>query len=388
LRGGAATLARPGARVEEGSRVIVGLFPELLSVGGVQRAGRHIAAVLTKFADETRQPVRLLSLKDPHGANEFRLGGQRVPFWGAGGSKIRFVAEALRERGEARVVLAAHPNLAPVAWALKAGSGRARAAVFAHGIEVWEPLPMLRRRALRRMDLVFAPSVDTAEKVVQKQGVLPAKVRQLAWGLDPEFFAATKNNPAPRPRSFPPGRVVLAVARLAASERYKGIDELIQILPRLAPAVPDLHLVIVGDGDDRARLEHVAASAGVRDRAVFLGVLEREDLIACYRHADVFALPSSGEGFGLVFLEAMALGKAVVGGAHGGTPDVIEDGVTGFLVRQEDTERLAELLRRLLTDEVLRCRLGSEAREFVERNFLFEHFRARLESAIEHLSVR
>jgi phosphatidylinositol alpha-1,6-mannosyltransferase len=365
--------------------MIVGLFSELLAPGGVQRAGRHIAAVLAQFADETRQPVRLLSLKDPHGANEFRLGGQRVTFWGAGGSKIRFVAEALRERGKARVVLAAHPNLAPVAWALKAGSGCARAAVVAHGIDVWEPLPLLRRQALRRMDFVLAPSVDTAEKVVQKQGVLPAKVRQLAWGLDPEFAAATKNNPAPRPRSFPPGRVVLAVARLVASERYKGIDELIQALPRLAPAVPDLHLVVVGDGDDRARLEQVAASAGVRDRAVFLGALEREDLIACYRHADVFALPSSGEGFGLVFLEAMAFGKPVIGGAHGGTPDVIEDGVTGFLVRQEDTERSAEVLRRLLTDEALRRRLGAQAEAFVGRNFLFEHFEARLRSILADL---
>src|SRR5712692_552174 len=145
--------------------MIVGLFPELLAPGGVQRAGRHIAAVLAQFADERRQPVRLLSLKDPHGANEFRLGSQRVAFWGAGGSKIRFVARALRERDKARVVLAAHPNLA---------------AVVAHGIDVWEPLPLLRRRALRHMDFVLAPSVDTAEKVVQKQGVLPAKVRQLA----------------------------------------------------------------------------------------------------------------------------------------------------------------------------------------------------------------
>ena len=365
--------------------VVIGLFPELLATGGVQRAGRQLAAALQGIADERGLAIRLLSLNDPPAEHELCVGNCRVRFRGAAHSKIRFLAAAYRSASNPCLILAAHPHLAPVAWAMRAGHRCARYVVVAHGIEVWEPLPVLRRRALLRANLVLAPSNDTVEKVARVQGVPRERIRRLPWCLDPEFLAVNELAASTPPQRFPAGRVVLAVGRLAANERYKGIDCLIKVLPLLLSTVPDLHLAIVGDGDDQPRLGDLAVKLGIPERVVFLGALERQDLISCYHFCDVFALPSAGEGFGLVFLEAMAHAKPVVGGAHGGTPDIVEDGITGYLVRHGDLATLTDRLQRLLTDESLRRKMGMQGRERVRRDFTFDRFSQDLSKLLEDL---
>jgi glycosyltransferase involved in cell wall biosynthesis len=101
----------------------------------------------------------------------------------------------------------------------------------------------------------------------------------------------------------------------------------------------------------------------------------------------VFALPSRGEGFGFVFLEAMAFGKPVVGGAHGGIPDLVEEGATGLLIQQGNNEKLAKALKKLLLDDRLRHELGSAARERVRSRFQFKDFETRLGEILGPLVV-
>lgn len=362
--------------------MIVFLVPGLLSFGGVQQAVRNAAAILSAYAAQRGIPFQCLSLNDPPGIHCVRVGGMEFGSEGFGRAKHRFTLAALRLAfHEPQVVVAGHPYLAPVAWTMKASAPLLRMVVVTHGIEVWERLPALRRWALKRSTLVLAPSLHTARKLVEVQGLECEKIRHVPWGLAADF--ATQSHAEHLPAAFPAGRVVLAVGRLAANERYKGVDRLIEAVPRLLPRVPDLHLVIVGDGDDRLRLEKQAQQAGVAERVHFLGELRPQALVACYSHCDVFAMPSHGEGFGMVFLEAMALGKPVVGGANGGTPEVVEDGVSGFLVRNGDNERLATALERLLVDEQLRLQMGRCGRERVSNAYRFEAFQARLIHTIE-----
>ena len=369
--------------------MVIGLFPELLAAGGIQRVGQHAGAVVAAFAQGRGMVYRFFSLNDPPGLHRIRVGETDFVVSGFGRAKLRFALTALRASHKSPfLVLAAHAHFAPIAWAMKVRSPGLRALVLTHGIEVGMPLAQFRRWALRRADLVLAPSTDTARRLETQQGVHREKIRQLPWGLDPQFRALLANPGANHlPAGFPPGRVVLTVGRWAATERYKGTDTLIAALSPLLPAVPDLYLVVVGEGDDRRRLEQLATEKGVGARVRFLSGLTLEELAACYRRCDVFALPSRGEGFGLVFLEAMAHGKPVVGGAHGGTTDIIEDGVTGLLVPHGDTERLSGALERLLTNEPLRQQMGFRARERVRSMYLFEHFAARLDELLKQLCV-
>jgi phosphatidyl-myo-inositol dimannoside synthase len=356
--------------------VLVGLFPELNAPGGIQRAGRHLAFLLSEYAASHRLEYRLLSLNDTQELHRMRVGEREFVFTGAARGKTRFAATALRAAARRpKLVLAAHPNLAPIVRGMHLVAPRMKSIVCTHGVEVWEPLPAMRRKSLCRATLVLAPSRATADFVISLQGVAPERVRVLPWGLDPDFETKMAGATAAKlPDAFPSGRVILTVGRWLATERYKGMDTLIMAMPRLLLRWPELQLVMVGAGDDREWLEAIARESGVWRHVHFLSDLSYGELSACYAAAEVFALPSRGEGFGFVYLEAMARGKPVIGGAHGGAPEVIVDGATGYLVQHGDPVQLATSLDTLLANPELAKQMGGRGRERVEKEFRFSVF--------------
>jgi glycosyltransferase involved in cell wall biosynthesis len=357
----------------------------LLGVGGIQAAGRLTAAALDEIAHRDDWHTDFLSLNDSHGEHSLSVDRRDIEFRGFGRAKIAFglagMADARAGKGAAAgAILALHPNLAlPARW-IRRIAPSLKTIVICHGVEVWKPLPRLRRRALVAANLVLAPSSDTIRKLISVQGVPQERIRKLPWCLSPEFLAmADDRGKLPVLPDFPRGRIVLTVGRWAASERYKGVDLLIGAIAQLRGAHADLHLVAVGSGDDLPRLRALAGSLGISGVVHFFENLSRPEIATCYSRADLFALPSTAEGFGLVFLEAMAFSKAVVGAAAGGSVDVIEDGVNGLLVPANDPEGLAQALDRLLRDEALCAELGHRGAEIVRQRFQFGTFRGELE---------
>ena len=356
-------------------RVLIGLFPELDAPGGIQRAGRHLAFVMSEYASAHKQEYRMLSLNDSPELHRMGVGEREFVFTGAARGKARFAATALRAASRRpKLVLAAHPNFAPLIQVMNVVSPRMKSIICTHGIEVWEPLSPLRRRALRRATLVLAPSQATADFLVSVQGVAPQKVRVLPWGLDPDFETKLAGADAKLPENFPKGRVILTVGRWLAAERYKGMDTLITAMPRLLMHWPDLQLAMVGSGDDREWLESAATESGVSRHVHFISGISYEKLSACYGAAEIFALPSRGEGFGFVYLEAMARSKPVIAGAHGGAPEVVQDGVTGYVVQHGDPEQLATSMHALLSDPALAKQMGARGRQRVDNEYRFPIF--------------
>src|SRR5260370_10264668 len=151
---------------------------------------------------------RVISLKDSSELHRMTIGEREFVFTGCEHGKGRFAVTALRAaRRKAKLVLAAHPNLGPVVQAMRFVAPRMKSIICTHGIDVWEPLGGLRRRALRHANLVLAPSPDTADHVASEQGVARERTRILPWALDPHFVAllAPGSRTAP-PREFPAGR--------------------------------------------------------------------------------------------------------------------------------------------------------------------------------------
>jgi phosphatidyl-myo-inositol dimannoside synthase len=370
---------------------IVGLFTDVLPLGGVQRAGRHVAAVTAKFASDRGMTVRFLSLNDPQGLHPVRVGPMEFSISGYAGSKFQFIRAALRAAGrKPDLVVALHPHLAPIVSAMKVRSRKFRSIVFTHGVEVWEPLGWPRIGALLSADLVLGPSRDTVKQLIDLQHIPCSKVRRLAWGLDPEFesriASVTSSNP---PKEVPQNaRIILSVGRWNSAEKYKGADTLISALPRVLKTAPDTSLILVGDGDDRPRLDQLAHELGVSKSVQFLFGLTPDELFACYARCEIFALPSKGEGFGLVFLEAMAHGKPVVGGAHGGIPDIVEDGVTGLLVQHGDADGLAQALESLLGNSDLATEMGARGKDRVTQKFSFAEFEKQLTANLDRVLTR
>src|SRR5437773_5151729 len=166
-------------------RVLIGLFPELDAPGGVQRAGRHLASVLTEFAASRGMECRILTLNDGPELKRLGVAGREIVFTGSERAKGRFLATAIRAarrrsgggRSKTKLVVAGHPNLAPVVCAMHFLAPRLKSIVCTHGVEVWEPLGRIRRMSLRRADLVLAPSKYTADYVASVQGVATVKIR-------------------------------------------------------------------------------------------------------------------------------------------------------------------------------------------------------------------
>ncbi|HEV2493925.1 MAG TPA: glycosyltransferase family 4 protein [Terriglobia bacterium] len=355
--------------------MVLGLFGHLVEPGGVERVNRLVGAVLAGMAEAHHEGCELLGLNDPSGAITFEVGGRRYAGTGFGRHKAELVARALRLASRTRLAYLGHPNFAPLGAVLKIVNPRLRYWVVSHGAEVWEPLPTLSRLALRRAEGVTAPSRFTLDHLIRTQGLDPKRAALLPHGLDPGFAGAEE--PGPTAQSTVPG-LMLTVARLRRLERGKGIDTVIRALPKVLEAAAHASLVVVGDGDHRALLEDLAAQLGVQQKVRFAGHVEERELKEFYRQAELFVMPSRQEGFGLVFLEAMAFGKPVVGGDFGGIPEIVLEGVTGYVVEYGNVDALAGRLICLLTNEDLRRRMGAAGKQRVIENYGFATFQKRL----------
>jgi phosphatidylinositol alpha-1,6-mannosyltransferase len=354
--------------------MILGCFTGLTEHGGIQRYGRHAAAVMATVARDRGEDYYFLGLNDPAGDHELESAGVRFSITGFARNKPATIRAVLARARQSRLAYLNHPNLAPLGLGLRGLNPAVRYIVSTYGFEVWEKLRSVRGFALQRADRVTAIAGFNAVKVAELQHIAPERIRIVPCALDPEF-SDLGSYPQRRQSSEPP--ILLTVARLMSAERgeYKGVDTVIEAMPEVLAAFPGVRYVIVGDGDDRPRLERLAQQIGVQDRVTFTGAVDAAALRGFYEACEIFVMPSRTEGFGIVFLEAMAVGKPVIGGNHGGTPEVWTDGTAGFLVDHGDVRALAGRLKLLLGDSELRSRMGAAGRALVAKNFSFARFR-------------
>lgn len=248
-------------------------------------------------------------------------------------------------------------------------------AVMLNGVEAWDPaLSADRKRVLRDAALRISISPHTARRVEATHPdigpVIPCLLALMPHEPDPD-----------RPDAdLPPlgAHDVLIVGRMSAAERYKGHDELLESWPAVRRRVGDARLLVAGRGNDVERLRQKAAELGLSDAVVFLGFVPDQALLWLFGHVAAFAMPSRGEGFGLVYLEAMRRGVPCLGSVHDAAADIIVDRVTGRLVDQDDREALADAVAFLLEDEGRRRALGRAGRSRYEDLFTFERYGERL----------
>ncbi len=246
------------------------------------------------------------------------------------------------------VVFCGHVLMAPLALILARLLG-ARYWLQAHGIDIWNDRRDVVRRAIESADQVTTVSRATRKRLLEWVDLAPECVRVLPNTVDERFMPGPASEALRERLDLGRGPILLTVGRLAASERYKGHELIFAALPALRARFPGLVHVVAGDGDDRPRLEARAAELAQDPSAVrFLGYVPDEELPDIYRLADLFVMPSSDEGFGIVYLEAAACGLRVVGGAGGGSGDAIPNARVGVTVDPADRDELIGAVTRLL----------------------------------------
>ena len=252
---------------------------------------------------------------------------------------------------------------------------------WTHGEEVTtartsKEFAMVMRFVHRRAEAAIANSKNSASLLIDA-GVPESKIHVVYPGVDTERFHPGVDGRSVRQQYAPSGELLLvSVGRL---QQRKGHDTALAALREVRARVPHVRYLIVGDGDQRPRLEALTDDYGVRDIVTFVGEVPYEQLPRYFAASDIFLLPNrivddhDLEGFGLVFLEAAATGKAVIGGRNGGVPEAVAEDETGLLVEGTDASELAAAIARLGESPELRQRLGQTGRKRVLEHFTWNN---------------
>ena len=301
-------------------------------IGGIGGSERHLLTLLPALA-ERGVDVRFLGLDDPSRAPDPFYEALAVPYERLAAPRDVDPALALRVRRAVRSADLVHTHLvhADVYGAL----GARRLVSTKHNDDPFRAgaFRFVERALAHRASRVIAITQALARFQIERVGLPADKVEVIHYGLDdlPQAWGANPPDPVP-----PGARVLLCVCRL---EPQKGVDVAIQALAD----IPDAHLVVLGEGPQRAELERLA-----NDRVHLLGRVP--DVAAWLRRADVLVHPARWEGFGLALLEAMLASLPVVATRVSSIPEIVVDGETGLLVPPDDASALAAAVNRVLAD--------------------------------------
>jgi glycosyltransferase involved in cell wall biosynthesis len=265
---------------------------------------------------------------------------------------IALFAHLLRHRPQR--VFCGHVYLAPLVQIL-CQCFRIPYTVLTYGKEVWEPLPLRKQRALQSADRIWTISRYSRDRACAANGIDPNQVDFLFCSVDGSVFQPHAKDAALIERyGLENAKVLMTVARLWSGDPYKGVDITIRALPEIAQVFPNVKYLVIGRGDDQPRLAKLAEELGVSDRVIFAGFVATDDLPKHYNLADTYVMPSQ-EGFGIVYLEAMACGVPVLSGDADGSADPLQDGRLGWRVPYRDSIAVAQACIEILKGEDQRC---------------------------------
>jgi glycosyltransferase involved in cell wall biosynthesis len=316
--------------------------PGIEETGGIQHYSACCVQALRELYPQAK--IRVFSKNDlvsdtsssVHAFGRWR-GKMHTPVFAATG-----LAWALWERPD--LILATHPHF------MKALAPLTRLGIpcltAAHGVEVWGQLQGRLGEALQQATGVLPVSHYTSAIIKEE-----AQVPEARLCVVPDTFRESQFTPGPKSVALlqrygltVDQPILLTVGRLSASERYKGQDQILRALPLLIRDLPDIRYIIGGRGDDESRLRAIVDALGLAQHVIFTGFIPESELADHYRLTDLYVMPSTGEGFGIVYLESLACGRPCLVGDQDASPEAIDDGRLGFVVPPRDSARIAEAI--------------------------------------------
>lgn len=349
-------------------------------IGGIQSFNRRVINALAKRAAGSAQcPPYVVILNDDIDRLPQNIPAEFLVRF----TRLHFaVTTAVCAIFRSNLFIICHVNLIPLAAFVRVFRPKLPILLFVHGIEVWLQ-PGQRAKhwyesfCLRSLTKISSVSAYTARRMAED------------FELPFEKFALLPN--AVDPLADEPGRrkrepaTILTVNRIDYPDRGKNADQMIRAVAQLRQSVPGLKYVIIGDGGLKSELEALAREMGVADIVEFRGWVGAAELRAAYGEATVFAMPSSKEGFGIVYLEAWQRGVPVICSKDGASSEIVSDGIDGFVVDPADIAMIAERLRDLLLRPELAKAMGENGRRKVEERYLDATFRGNLNALVDEL---
>jgi asparagine synthase (glutamine-hydrolysing) len=350
------------------------------NTGGIEKVNR---AFLKSFADSNNGVVT-----EAYGVYDSLSDSRYFPkyyFKGFNKQRLKFLWQLFTRPVPWNRVIAGHINLAPAILLLKLRKPHIRITLVTHGIEVWNRQKGLKKWLLRRADDIISVSHYTAKRLHDENGVPENKVKVLHNCLDPFFIPdswSEKPSYLQRRYGIKKGdKVLLTIARLSHQEKYKGYDQVLQCIPALRRQYPGIRYLLCGKADamEQQRIQTIIEREGIQENVLFTGYVPDDELTDHYRLADVFVMPSQGEGFGIVFIEAAACGTPVIAGNSDGSTEALLDGEIGKLIEPDDIEMLTRAIGQALELPGNKQQLG----EKVVDHYRFEAYKERMEEVLD-----
>ncbi|HVV54366.1 MAG TPA: glycosyltransferase family 4 protein [Mucilaginibacter sp.] len=331
-------------------KVILLTLQTFSTTGGIQKMTRTLAHSLYHLSQEQGWDFRLWSLYD----SRYELMDQYLPhenYRGFGKSKFRLISAAIGKAAKADIVILSHINLALIGLIIKIMNPRCQLWLVAHGIEVWRPVHPIKKLFLKGYcDKIICVSSFTRQQMIKWHGSDPDKCVVLNNAVDP-FIKQPDIFRKPeyllnRYSIKPENKVIFTLTRLASSEQYKGYEQVIKAISRLKNKVPGIKYVLSGqyDNTEEIRIKDLIRTYKVEQEVILTGFLIESELVDHFLLADLFVLPSKKEGFGIVFVEALACGLPVICGNADGSTDAIRNGELGTAINVDDLDELEKTI--------------------------------------------
>ncbi len=322
------------------------------STGGIEKVSKVAGKALYEIGEETGGTLSVCSMYDEQQEVDEKYFPARI-FTGFGIKKLKFIARCVQKGISNEVLILSHVNLLLPGYLVRLLSPKTRLVLIAHGIEVWGRFSGFKKMMLHQCDLILAVSHYTADVLKNVNEVPVHKLQVLNNCLDPFLqppLCEEKNGHFLEKYKFSKeDKILMTLTRLAARERYKGYDIVIESLQKLRQTHPELKYLIVGryDSEEKTRLDDLITKAGLEGQVTFAGFVPDEELADHFNLADIYIMPSEKEGFGIVFIEAMYYNKPVIAGNRDGSVDALLDGRLGLLVNPESLDEVTMAITKM-----------------------------------------
>lgn len=359
------------------------------AAGGLQRMSRTLGHSLHQICKRNNWSVDLYALND----RKSDLMSQYLPsstFKGFNRNKITFMLKSIRNGMDADVVILSHINLSLIGIALRLLNPKCNIWLITHGIEVWRPLRSWKKAIWKIADRIICVSSFTKTKVIELHHANPDKCLVLNNVLDP-FIKLPISFAFDKPEALleryhlkTSDKVILTLTRIAATEQFKGYEQVIKAISRIKDRIPNLKYMLAGpcDEPEKIRIQQLVKDYKIEDNFILTGFIEEQELADHFLLANVFVLPSKKEGFGIVFLEAMAFGLPIICGNLDGSTDAVRNNEMGTAIDPDDMNELEQAM--LLK---LRHPLSTDERKNIQHQCLLyfneEDYRNSLEKLIK-----
>ncbi len=303
-------------------------------------------------------------------------------FKGFKGNKLACLVSLIWNGKKYSTILIGHINLAPLVFLIKLLFPSKQLILFAHGIEVWKPLEGRKAWLLNKANSIYAVSDFTKTTLIENnRGIESNKIKILPNAVDPFFSYPTDfDKPVYLLQRYgiePNEKILVTVSRLSSEEQYKGYDQVIKVLKELNTDQTIVKYIIVGKADEQElnRVKQLIEEQGLSEKVILTGFVKEQELIDHYLLADIFVLPSKGEGFGIVLIEALACGRKVIAGNKDGSLDALLNGTLGTLIDPDDLDQLKHTIIDSLKDNTDD---SMKIQETAQNNFRFHLFESRI----------